>query len=124
MAGTSWPTLAAGRKAKASDVELKFDWIEGNVVPMSTGEQTNNAYDLGTSAYRWKTVYAMDLNLGGSNTTGGIVSGTTASNAIKLATGSAVNEFSIDATLADNSDLAIPTEKAVKTYVDSHYCET
>ena len=29
-----------------------------------------------------------------------------------------INEFSTDGTLGDNSDSAIPTEKAVKTYVD------
>ncbi len=31
----------------------------------------------------------------------------------------AINEFSSDGNLADNSNLAIPTEQAVKTYVDS-----
>ena len=35
-----------------------------------------------------------------------------------LQNGTNVNEFSIDGTLAGNSDDAIPTEKAVKTYVD------
>jgi len=30
-----------------------------------------------------------------------------------------INEFSIDGTLGDNSDSAVPTEKAVKTYVDT-----
>jgi hypothetical protein len=30
-----------------------------------------------------------------------------------------VDEFSIDGTLSGNSDSALPTEKAVKTYVDS-----
>jgi hypothetical protein len=34
-------------------------------------------------------------------------------------TGATVNEFSTDGTLADNSDSAVPTEKAVKTYVDN-----
>jgi hypothetical protein len=33
--------------------------------------------------------------------------------------GTAVNEFSTDGTLADNSNDAVPTEQAVKTYVDS-----
>ena len=33
--------------------------------------------------------------------------------------GTSINEFSIDGTLSGNSDLAVPTEKAVKTYVDS-----
>lgn len=36
-----------------------------------------------------------------------------------LLNGGEVNEFSTDGTLADNSDSAVPTEKAVKTYVDS-----
>ncbi len=34
-------------------------------------------------------------------------------------TGAEINEFSTDGTLAGNSDLAVPTEKAVKTYVDT-----
>ena len=33
-------------------------------------------------------------------------------------TGATINEFSTDGTFADNSDSAVPTEKAVKTYVD------
>lgn len=33
--------------------------------------------------------------------------------------GATINEFSTDGTLADNSDTAVPTEKAVKTYVDT-----
>lgn len=36
-----------------------------------------------------------------------------------LASGTEINEFSIDGTLVGNSDDAVPTEKAVKTYVDS-----
>lgn len=33
--------------------------------------------------------------------------------------GATINEFSTDGTLSDNSDTAVPTEKAVKTYVDT-----
>ena len=33
-------------------------------------------------------------------------------------TGATINEFSTDGTFADNSDQAVPTEKATKTYVD------
>ena len=33
--------------------------------------------------------------------------------------GATVNEFSTDGTFADNSDTAVPTEKATKTYVDT-----
>jgi len=39
-------------------------------------------------------------------------------NGATLKSGASVNEFSIDGTLGDNSDDAVPTEKAVKTYVD------
>jgi hypothetical protein len=38
---------------------------------------------------------------------------------IKLQNGVAVNNISIDGTLTGNSDLAIPTEKAIKTYADT-----
>jgi len=37
-----------------------------------------------------------------------------------LFSGTNINEFSIDGTLAGNSDDAVPTEQAVKTYVDGH----
>ena len=38
---------------------------------------------------------------------------------ITLNAGATINEFSTDGTLAGDSDTAVPTEKAVKTYVDS-----
>lgn len=38
---------------------------------------------------------------------------------LTLASGATVNEFSTDGTLAGNSDTAVPTEQAVKTYVNS-----
>jgi len=40
----------------------------------------------------------------------------TASGGITLTSGATVNEFSTDGTLAGDSDTAVPTEKAVKTY--------
>lgn len=43
-----------------------------------------------------------------------------ASGQFQLQLGANVNEFSIDGTLAGNSDLAVPTEKAVKTYADNY----
>jgi hypothetical protein len=39
--------------------------------------------------------------------------------ALKAMSGVAIDEFSTDGTLIDNSNLAVPTEKAVKTYVDN-----
>ena len=41
-----------------------------------------------------------------------------------LQNGVAVNEFSSDTTLGGNSDLAVPTEKAVKTYSDAKISNT
>lgn len=38
---------------------------------------------------------------------------------LTLLNGTGINEFSIDGTLVGNSDDAVPTEKAVKTYVDT-----
>lgn len=43
---------------------------------------------------------------------------------ITLGAGATVNELSTDVTLGDNSDTAVPTEKAVKTYVDAHNYDT
>jgi len=61
MAGTSWPSLAAGQPARAADVENKFDWIEGSITPMTGGNQTDNTYDLGTSTARWSNIYGRNL---------------------------------------------------------------
>jgi hypothetical protein len=38
--------------------------------------------------------------------------------------GATINEFSTDGTFADNSDESVPTEKAVKTYVDAQVSES
>ena len=48
-----------------------------------------------------------------------VVEGTWDPNGLTLKAGASVNEFSIDGTLAGNSDDVVPTEKAVKTYVDT-----
>jgi hypothetical protein len=46
------------------------------------------------------------------------LSGTATAASFTATTGETINEFSSDGTLAGNSDTAVPTEKAVKTYVD------
>ena len=43
----------------------------------------------------------------------------TLSTSLVLASGATVTEFSTDGTLSDNSDTAVPTEKAIKTYIDA-----
>ena len=57
MSGTTWPTLVAGAKAKASEVESKFDWIEGDFLPFSAGTKADATYDMGSSSYRWRDMY-------------------------------------------------------------------
>ena len=41
--------------------------------------------------------------------------------AFKLIHGTAINEFSTDETLSKNSDWSVPTQRAVKTYVDASF---
>lgn len=65
-----WPDLVAGRKAKASEVEAKFDWLEGSLLPMSGGNLTNNAYDLGISGNAWRSTWTYSINP--TSTAGGI----------------------------------------------------
>ena len=43
----------------------------------------------------------------------------TAAGTIQFANGTSINEFSTDTTLSGNSDDAVPTEKATKSYVDT-----
>jgi hypothetical protein len=57
MAGSSWPALVANQRAKASEVEAKFDWVEADIVPMVAGTRTDATYDLGTSSHRWRDGY-------------------------------------------------------------------
>ncbi|MEQ8869911.1 MAG: hypothetical protein RIC92_14355, partial [Roseovarius sp.] len=49
----------------------------------------------------------------------GVTNNLTVGGTLGLATGTTVNDISIDGTLVDNSDNSIPTEQAVKTYVDA-----
>lgn len=61
MAGSSWPSLTAGKIARASDVESKFDWLEGSLVPMSAGSTTDSVHDLGTTTAYWRTIYTRSI---------------------------------------------------------------
>lgn len=87
MAGTTWPSLVAGRKAKASEVEAKFDWLEGSLVPQNSGSTTDLSYDLGTSTARWRGLWVGGINP--TTTAGGVAVGTTtvanASTGLELA---------------------------------------
>jgi len=81
MAGTSWPALLAGRKARASDVESKFDWMEGSLVPMNSGASTDAALDIGTTTAQWRFIYVA--------TTGAFMQGNTDMRVIQAVNGAA-----------------------------------
>lgn len=80
----------------------------------SLGMDGNEIYFSGTSGIIG-TTSAHPLNL---NTNGLVRMSIGADGRVKLGLGTNINEFSIDGTLGGNSDDAVPTEKAVKTYVD------
>lgn len=61
--------------------------------------------------------YYEDPNILGVATSG-TLRATFSDTGFTLQNGTNVNEFSIDTTLSGNSDSAVPTEKAVKTYID------
>ena len=52
----TWPTLT-NRTASAADVNSKFNWLEGHRYPMNGGALTTGAFDIGSSAYKWKTAH-------------------------------------------------------------------
>lgn len=48
---------------------------------------------------------------------------TVSGGSLTLATGASINEFSTDGTLVGNADTVVPTEQAVKTYVDTEIAD-
>ena len=84
--------------------QLKLD-SAGSTIAIGS-DDVNQNINVGTLGIRTITV--------GSAATTTEIYGT-----LSLASGTTVNEFSIDGTLAGDSDDALPTEKAVKTYVDA-----
>lgn len=76
----TWPSLVAGAKAKASDVESKFDWLEGHLWPQVGGTTTTGVFDLGGNGKSWRSLWATSINP--TTTAGGVaVFTTTVANA-------------------------------------------
>ena len=74
--------------------------VDTNIIP-----STDNARDLGSSAIQWRDLY---------------IDGTANIDNLQLNSGVPINEFSTDGTLGGNSNSVVPTEQAVKTYVDNN----
>ena len=129
--------------------DTKIVSINDNGQQMATGARVNEFSTDETLAGNSDTalvtekaikIYS-DTKIGGSGTTGKIpkYSGSktltdsiisessgiiTIAGSAKMSTGATVNEFSTDGTLTDDSDIALVTEKAIKTYSDTKYTGT
>ena len=90
--------------------------ISGNAGIVTTGDLGTGEVDLNNAALAgWLSVGSTATVTGAARLDSTLQFG---------AAGQAINEFSIDGTFADDSDTAVPTEKAVKTYVDAAILET
>lgn len=110
---------------------------DGGTVSARFGVNSANATYISNTSVGGTTTQDIEFYYNGSHTYNGAgilpsgfvlgdkalaISGTSGNTTIhkelQFLTGTGINEFSIDGTLAGNSDNAVPTEKAVKTYVD------
>lgn len=99
--GITWTSLGT-----VTTADINGGTIDGTVIGGSTA-----------AAGSFTTVAASGaLTVTGIQT---LTGATTLGTSLTLASGATVTEFSTDGTMAGNSDAAVPTEKAVKTYVDA-----
>ncbi|MGI9550302.1 MAG: hypothetical protein ACR2MT_03805, partial [Aurantibacter sp.] len=94
-----------------------FATVSMNGSPIGTTELMAVPYALSSGDNQWHSMGDDIENKNGGNVfvTGSLY----ASKDLSLANGAAVNEFSTDITLSANSDELVPTQKAIKTYVDN-----
>jgi cytoskeletal protein CcmA (bactofilin family) len=135
--GTGDPLRTAFQKINDNFAELYGDDSSADTfsspqitTPTITGTTTIDHLIFNDNYISTATNANLELNPGGTGTielqaatniTGAldVTGAVTLDTSLTLTAGAAVNEFSIDGTLAGNSDSAVPTEKAVKTYVDA-----
>jgi len=120
-----------------TDLGLKFDKVGGEV----TGNTQLVTDGLGTSAspnlllgsaglspqiglyqLAGANTNRLGVSIGGSQVAEFIYNSTAVpyNSTFKLSAGTAIGEFSTDGTMADDSNQKVPTEKAVRTYVDAN----
>lgn len=96
--------------------------IGGNLVP-----ETSNVFDLGTPGSLWQDLYATNARVSAVfadsvTITSGFI-GNVEANSIQAdqyadQIGHVIDKFDVDGSLTSNSDGRLPTQRAVKTYVD------
>jgi len=116
FADTNYPVIIASDYAQAPSQDREVLSEDGGRVFYVTTDQDGNFrvgdYFKVEQATGRATLSSEEFDLAGLNELqlGSITAGKQ---------GATINEFSTDGTFADNSDEAVPTEKAVKTYVDT-----
>ena len=108
---TNWPGLPSQANVPANEIN---EVRPGRVYYVSTDQDGNFAvgeYFKVEQATGKATLNANAFNLSGLDQL--------QLGAIGATLGAMIDEFSIDGTLAQNSDAKVPTQKAVKTYVDA-----
>lgn len=97
--------------------------LTGVFKPISTDSQ-----DLGTGALRWNNVYTKTVEATAVNATtvnatnitaSGTLSGALAMSSMVDAFSNTINRFDIDGTFTRNSDSILPSQRSIKTYVDT-----
>ena len=97
--------------------EASFLTISLNGVEVGTSEFVAVPFALSSADNQWEST---GNNIQNKNTgTVSIVNDLEVGNNLQLSVGTSINEFSTDGTLTGNSNLAVPTEQAVKTYIDN-----
>ncbi|WP_040279254.1 hypothetical protein [Psychroserpens damuponensis] len=111
-------TLVSGNYDTLSwGTEASFLTISLNGLEVGTSEFVAVPFALTSADNQWKSA---GNNIQNKNTgTVSIVNDLEIGNNLQLSVGTSINEFSTDGTLTGNSDLAVPTEQAVKTYIDN-----
>lgn len=136
----AWPTDSSRTKnwgsevLTDSDLEAQFDLLHtylNDAFDETTGHKHDGTANEGSGVLSPVTLNLSTVNVGsatisgtwsnlGSITTVDINGGTVNDiSSLSLSTGATITELSIDGTLAGDSDTAVPTEKATKTYVDA-----
>lgn len=101
-------TLGTAENSKALTIKGDSTWTVAGMTCADLGTVTTIDINGGT---------ADGMVIGGASAAAATVTTLTANTSITLT--NAVTEFSTDGTLSGDSDSALPTEKAVKTYVDT-----
>ena len=97
--------------------------LDGIIIPSA-----NDSQNFGTSGTRWNNVYTKTVEATAVNastvnatniTASGTLNGALAVTSMVDAFSNTINRFDIDGTFTRNSDAILPSQKSIKTYVDT-----